>query len=163
MPSRLSFTLIDHGSESTTVTIPTANVNAANYDAVFGDLPTQSKADLEAAINGVTTGFMNRITGVSLEESIAGAAPADPWSQRELGLRVWGRGQVSGKLYSITIGTADLVALAPGTDDVVSLANAAMATLVTALEDHWQPTYDGAVGTTETIVVERAQVVGRSN
>lgn len=163
MPSSLSFRLIDNSSETTTVTIPTRNISAANYDEVFGNIATQGRFELEAAIMGVVTGNLVNVSGKSLDDPQAGAVPADVWSQREIALRVWGRGNVSGKLYSITIGTADLTALTPGADDIVPLGNAAMAALVTALEDYWEPTYDGAVGTTENVTVERAQVVGRAN
>lgn len=164
MPSSLSFTLIDHSAESTTVTIPVANVTAANFDTVLGNIATQGRFELEAAIEAVTTGALSNVGAKAFDEPQAGATPpADVWSQREIALRVYGRGATSGKLYTISIGTADLDALNPGIDDDVPLAGTAMADLVTALEDNWRPTYDGAVGTTEAIVVERAQIVGRRN
>lgn len=163
MPSNISFTLVDHSVESTTVVIPVQNVTAANFDTVLGNIATQGRFELEAAIAGVTTGALSNVGAKAYDEPQTFTVPVDVWSQREIGLRVWGRGQTSSKLYSITIGTADLDALAPGVNDDVPLDGTAMADLVTALEDNWRPTYDGSVGTTEAIVVERAQIVGRRN
>ena len=163
MPAQLSFTLKDQSNENTTVTIPTRTVTAANFDEVMGNIATQGRFELEAAIRAVSTGAMQRISGLALDVDLGEAKPTDFWSQRETGLRVWGRGAVSGKLYSVTIGTADLDALEPDDNDVVSLANAAMVTLIAALEDYWEPNYDGAVGSTENVTVERAQIVGRRN
>lgn len=163
MPSSLSFRLVDHSNESTTVTIPVANVTAVNFDEILGNAATQGRNDLQTAIAAITTGYLAEVSAKAYADAIAGSAPADVWSQREIALRIWGRGQTSAKLYSITIGTADLDVLNPGDNDVVPLDGTEMAALVTALEENWQPTYDGAGGTTEAVVVERAQVVGRSN
>lgn len=163
MPSNISFTLADKGGETTTVTIPVQNVTAANFDTVLGNLATQGRFELESAILAVTTGALTNVGAKAYDEGQVFTLPTDPYSQREIGLRIWGRGQTSGKLYSITIGTADLDVLDPGVNDEVDLAGTEMAALVTALEDNWRPTYDGSVGTTEAIVVERAQMVGRRN
>lgn len=163
MPSQLSFSLIDASGEMTTVTIPTRTVSAVNYDEVFGNAPTQGRNELQASIAGVTLGGMRQISGKSLDVDVGEAQPANVWAQREIGLRVYARGVDTGKLYTITIGTADLDALAPGADDVVPLGGAAMAALVADLEDFWEPTYDGGLGTTENVIVEKAIVVGRRN
>ena len=157
--ANLLFTYLDFSAESSTVSIKIPNITSANYDEIVGDGALEGRGILRAALAGVTRGLLVRESAVTLSE-VFGGSVTDEDAQREDGLRIWGRGDDSGKLFSITIPTADRANLAvAGTDDV-PLDGTEMAALVSALETYWKADY-GA--TLEAITVVRARLVGRAN
>ena len=157
--ANLVFTYRDFSDEVSSVSIQVPAITSANFDVILGDSCIQGRGILRAAIDGVTRGLRVRESAVAVAESFGGTL-TDQDAQREDGLRVWGRGEDSGKLFSITIPTADRANLAvAGTDDV-PLDGTEMAALVSALETYWKADYGAAL---EDITIVRARLVGRAN
>ena len=157
--ANLVFTYRDYSDETSSVSIQIPGITSANFDEILGDGALEGRGILRAAIDGVTNGLRVRESAVAVGEVFAGVV-TEPTAQRENGLRVWGRGDSSGKLFSITIPTADETLLAvAGTDDV-PLDGTEMAALVSALETYWKADYGAAL---EDITVTRARLVGRAN
>lgn len=164
MPSSINFQIQDYSGEKSTVSIPVTPVTAVNFDTVLGNLATQGRNELEAAIDGVSAGTISKVAAVAYDIPLSSDIPPDPWAQREAGLRVYGRGASSQKLYTLTIPAPNFAVLADQGSDVVRLDRSTeVEELVTALEDNWKGYTNPATGTTEAIVVEKMMLVGRNN
>ena len=157
--ANLLFTYLDFSAESSTVSIQVPEITSANFDEILGDGALEGRGILRAALDGVTRGLRVRESAVAVSE-VFGGSVTDEDAQREDGLRVWGRGDDSGKLFSLTIGTADRAILAQAGTDDAALDGTEMAALVTALETYWKADYGATV---EDITVVRARLVGRAN
>lgn len=157
--ANLVFTYRDFSDESSGVSIQIPEITSANFDEILGDGALEGRGILRAALDGVTRGLRVRESAVAVSEVFAGSV-TDEDAQREDGLRVWGRGDSSGKLFSITIPTADRANLAQAGTDDVDLAGTEMAALVTALETYWKADYGAAL---EDITVTAARLVSRAN
>lgn len=119
------------------------------------DTPEGWAESLEAALGGAILGTLVSVTfsqdGVINEDT----RPASGEAQREKGLRLVYVDNITSKRYGFTIGTADFDALAqPGTD-IVPLAHAEVAPIVTFVE----ATVLSPAG--NAITVESAKIVGR--
>lgn len=111
--------LKDYDGENTTMRVYAADLNAGNIAA---ELVLQ--ANFGTAINGITTGSLQKITYGNQTDALS-AAPTDPWSQRELKWRVDYRDTVTGALHHVSIGTADATKLDPNNRDVAYIGDGA--------------------------------------
>lgn len=147
---QFSMTQLDYDSESTTLTVNTTPLTAANFDA---------QAILEtaflAAVSGVTLGTniqwaKSKVTTLSLDPGPAGA-------QRELKWRVDYHDATSLGRYRFEIGCADQDQLDPNDRKHAHIGDAGVVdALVTAIENYVLSPDGGAVVVDEITLVGRA-------
>lgn len=113
-----SRTLQDYDGEKTVFRIHTADLNAGNIAAQLG-----LQAALGAAINDMVIGTLYNIR-YGNEVTTPGAAPVDPFAQRELKWLVGYRDTVAGGLYTVELGTADLSNLDPNNRNSAHIGDA---------------------------------------
>lgn len=122
-------TLMDYDGETTGHRVNVADLNAGNIAAQI-----TLQADYGTAINGITTGSLQKIAYGNQVDSNQ-PAPVDVWSQRELKWRVDYRDTVTGEPFHVTIGTADANLLDPNNRDRAYIGDAgAVDAFVTAFE-----------------------------
>lgn len=155
MPHKSIFTLLDRSNEKSSVTVHNGAVTAvsiAGFLTQFGALRT--------AIEGVTMGTMHKEQWIGDDTVLSQVKPTDNWAQRENKILLTYQGDISEKLFTIEIPTADLDVLTLGEDsDAIVLADSGpMAALVTAFEAIARsPDNDE-----ETVTVLRARYVARN-
>lgn len=117
--------------------------------------------NLKTAIDNLTLGVLARDLWVGDSTNISDLVPASPFAQREIGLRFHYTGDTTNKAYFVTLPCPDLAAVTyiGDTDDVLLADAGVVAAMVTAMETIGRTPDDD----TETITVQRAEVVGRNN
>lgn len=127
--SSVSFTVRDHSDEKSTVQIPLVQITPLTMAAVAAEILA-----IQVAIAAITTGNIATKTIVLEQEKVSDTRPANPYAQRELGLRLFYQDTVTQERFHITIPSPDLLLVSQGgTDDVdltgVSVVNALVALL----------------------------------
>lgn len=152
MPGKIVFSGKDYGSQSSSVNIPTIDVDAAGYDNFIGvGVPS-----LLAAINGV---LLHDLDGqqVSVLSVPAGAKATSPAAQREQKWMVvcsFTNNSVPGT-FKIELPMADPAFLSPDSENL-DLSSTEGAALKTQLETWGRSKYGDA------ITVQYAKLVGRN-
>lgn len=113
-----SRTLQDYDSEKTVFRIHTTDLNAGNIAAQL-----TLQANLGSAINNITLGTLYNIR-YGNEVVTPGAAPVDPFAQREIKWLIGYRDTVAGGLYTVELGTADLDQLDPNNRNSAHIGDA---------------------------------------
>lgn len=130
MPSQVSFTVRDHSDEYSAVQFNIADVDETTWIATNAAIAT-----IEAALTALTTGSLARKALTAFNEPVNDVTPANPYAQRETGLRLFYQDTVTSKKFHITIPAPDLVLVAsPGTDNVDLSGVAVVNAIVSALE-----------------------------
>ncbi len=152
---RVNVRLRDYSDEYTSL-----GLNIADIDGVTR-LWTDADADADALVSHIEAHSIGTvvIAGVSQDTQAENdARPADPFAQRELGLRFYVRDTVNQELAYFTIGTADLnIGSVVAGKDELDLTAAPTAAFVTFLEGNML-SRDG-----NAVTVERAVIVGRNS
>lgn len=153
MPGRLTFTMLDHGSEKTTMSLHTGEVTAVSLPGLLTEV-----GDLRTAIEGLILGNVHKESLSVFDTVLENDAPADPFAQRETGWLITYEDNLPffddpvnaipnegfGKKFTLFLGTADL-ALLPAGDDEVPLNQAQAAAFVSAFEQTARSPYGGTV------------------
>jgi hypothetical protein len=126
----VSFSIRDRSDEKSAVTIPLVDITAISFAAAAAQIVA-----IEAAIAALTVGTIAQRT-VTLESvKVNDVRPANPYAQREMGLRLFYQDSVTQERYHITVPCPDLLLVSqPGTDDVDLSGVAVVNALVAALE-----------------------------
>lgn len=157
MPSKATFSMIDHSGEKSSTGIYIPQITAANHDSIVGDSATEAVGRLRIAIAAVST--MNEVnrTVTAKVFSSAGTLPTNPYAQREQKLLVRYIDTVTNKQAVITVPSPDLTLLAQaGTDVVDHTANITAMAFVTAFE------LDAVSADGNPVAVQGMEIVGRN-
>jgi hypothetical protein len=129
MPAQYYRTLLDYDGEATTMRIVIPEINAGN----IADIVTQT-ANLGTAINGLTLGALGKLGYGNFTDGVDTEA-SDPFAQREMKWLVSYEDTLTGKVYRVEIGTADLSHLDPNNRDRANIGDAAeVDAFITAFE-----------------------------
>jgi hypothetical protein len=113
--------------------------------------------NLETALGGLILGTLVDVAWRQKGVDNVDALPASGEAQREKGLRFFFHDDVTGEKGNITIGTVDYGAIAQPETDLVDLANAEVAPVVTWVEANVQ------LNEGNSVTVDRAVLVGRNS
>lgn len=130
MPSQVSFTVRDHSDEYSSVQFNIEDIDETSWVATLASIAT-----IQAALAALTTGNIARKALTAFNDPVDDTTPANPYAQRETGLRLFYQDTVTSRKYHITIPAPDLTLVAsPGTDQVDLSGVAVVNAIVSALE-----------------------------
>ena len=148
--SSVVFTVRDHSDENSTVSFPIGIIDESNWVAVDAKIAT-----LQAAVRAATTGNVSFRTLVAYRKIVDDNRPANPYAQREIGLRLFYSDNVNGRKYSLTIPAPDLVVMSQGGTDQIDLTGSLADPLVAAMEAVMQSPDNNPVTIYKGIIVGR--------
>ena len=130
MASQVNFTIRDHSDEYSSIGFNIEDVDETSWVATNTTIGV-----IQAALAALTTGSIARRQLVASNVPVDDTRPANPYAQRETGLRLFYQDDVTSKKYHITVPAPDLTLVASGGTDEVDLSGVAVVNaLVTALE-----------------------------
>ncbi len=150
--SAVTFTIRDRSDEYSAVKFPIPAVDDANW----GVTDTRIAA-LQVAVAAATTGNIATRSLQAYREHVDDTNPANPYAQRELGLRLYYLDTVNGKKYHLTIPSPDLLVMGQGGTDLIDLTGSLADPIVAAMEALMESP-DG-----NPVQVYRGRIVGRRN
>ncbi len=150
--SSVSFTIRDRSDEYSAVKFPIPPVDETNWVATHARIAT-----LQAALLAATTGNLATRSLQAYREHVDDTNPANPYAQRELGLRLYYLDTVNGKKYHLTIPSPDLLLMGQGGTDLIDLTGSVADPIIAAMEDMMESP-DG-----NPVQVYRGRIVGRRN
>lgn len=158
MAGSVTFNLIDHSGETSTVSFNTPDLDDTNINGYLNTTIGQPLGDLKAAIDALTLMNEAKIT-INASQIVSPASlPADPNAQREQGLQVKYTDTVTGKKYRFTVpGLNRTLVAQQGTDVVDFENNVLMQALVAAFEADYTSEFGNPV------TVYAASMIGRNN
>jgi len=145
---KMNLTYIDHDNERSGAGIQIVDLTAGNITATLALLDT-----LEAAIEAVVIGALDKKQVVAVTEEFAAVAPASGLAQREAKWLVTGVDS-AGFNTSIELPTADLTLL-PAGSGVLDISAGVGLALADALEAVWRSKQGNAVTVSRVIHVGR--------
>ena len=129
MTSKISFTVRDHSDELSAVAFSIPNVDDQNW------VVTNTRIGaLQLALAAATTGNIAFRTLTAYRQIIDDSRPANPYAQRETGLRLFYLDNVTGKKYHLTIPTPDLSVMSQGGTDLIDLTGSLADPIVAAMQ-----------------------------
>ena len=150
--SVITFNIRDHSDEYSGV-----GINIPDVDEVSWVATNTAIGVIQAAILGLTTGNLASRTLQAYKQTVDDTRPANPYAQRELGLRLFYSDDVTGKKYHITVPCPDLTIVGVGGSDEIDMTLSAAQALITALEALMvSPEGNG-------VDIYRGVIVGRKN
>ncbi len=148
--SSVTFTVRDHSDESSTVTFPIGPIDDTNWVANNAKIAT-----LETALRAATTGNVSFRMLTAYRKIVDDNRPANPYAQREIGLRLFYSDNVNGKKYHLTIPAPDLVVMSQGGTDLIDLTGSLADPIVAAMEAVMQSPDDNPVTVYKGVIVGR--------
>lgn len=153
MPSQVTFTVRDRSDEYSSVQFNIENIDETSWTATNTQV-----AAVQAALAALTTGNIARRSLTAFSEPVDDTRPANPYAQRELGLRLFYQDTDNQKKYHITVPCPDLLVVGSGGTDEVDLSGISVVNaLVNALEPFMVSPDGGPVN------FYRGVIVGRRN
>lgn len=152
MASNVTFTIRDHSDEYSGVSFPIPPVDETNWV-----LTNTRILALQAAVAAATTGNIARRSLNAYNVHVDDVRPANPYAQREIGLRLFYLDTVNGKKYHVTIPAPDLIVMGQGGTDEIDLTGSLADPIVAAMQALME-TPDG-----NPVQVYRGVIVGRRN
>ncbi len=146
------YTIRDHSDEYSTVSFPIGEVTEINWVAIDA-----AAAILQAAVAAATTGNIATRSMLAYSKHVDDTRPANPYAQREIGLRLFYLDTVNGKKYHLTIPCPDLLVMGQGGTDEIDLTGSLADPIVAAMQVIMQ-SVDG-----NPVQVYRGVIVGRRN
>lgn len=165
MPGRLGFTMLDYSREKSAFSLATGEVTAGSLPGLLTQIGT-----LRGAIEAITLGVVSDESLSVFNTNLSNTPPVNELAQVESAWLVTYEDSLPffddpvnaipnegfGRLFTITIPTADIVGRLNPASDQANLANAQIAAFVTALEATARSPYGG------TVNVTRIDFVGRN-
>lgn len=151
MPGKHVLTLWDYDKESSTVTLPTVEIDETNLVAQEAFMDT-----FVTAVDGVSLGVIYKDVRTFKDDQIAGTPPASKEAQREKKWLVRMTGDTSFKPYTMTIPGADLALLDDQAKGKMDTSDPAYTLIKAAIENF----YYGDAG--ESVTVQEIVFVGRN-
>lgn len=152
MTSKVAFSIRDHSDELSTVAFPIPAVDETNW------VVTNTRiAALQAAVAAATTGNIAFRTLTAYRELVDDSRPANPYAQREIGLRLFYSDDVTGKKYHVTIPAPDLLVMSQGGTDLIDLTGSLADPIVAAMQA-LMVSEDG-----NSVTVYKGLIIGRRN
>ena len=153
MPSQVAFSVRDRSDEYSYVQFNIEDIDETSWVATNTQI-----AAVQAALAALTTGSIARRSLTAFNEPVDDTRPANPYAQRELGLRLFYQDTVSQKKYHLTIPCPDLLVVGSGGTDEVDLSGVSVINaIVNALEAFMVSPEGGPVN------FYRGVIVGRRN
>lgn len=164
MPGKLGFTILDYSREKSTLALATGNITAVS---IAGTL-TQVGA-LRTAIDGIILGVISDERLSVFETNLSNIPPVSELAQIESAWLVQYEDNQAffdppdnaipnegfGKLFTMTIGTADIVGRLLPASDEADLTDTQIAAFITAFEAIARSPYGGTVNVTRITFVGR--------
>jgi len=148
--SKVTFTIRDNSDEYSAVSFPIAPVDETSWVA------THTKIGLlQAALAAATTGNIAARSLQAYREHVDDTNPANPYAQRELGLRLHYLDTVNGKKYKLTIPAPDLLIMGEEGSDKIDLAGSLADPIVAAMEALMESPYGNPVKIYKGVIVGR--------
>lgn len=150
MPGRLGFTMLDYSNEKSSFALQTGDVTAVSIAGLLTEVGT-----LRGAIEGITLGKVESERLSVFDTQLDNVPPTNELAQVESAWLVQYEDQVNNKLFTLTIGTADIVGrLMPGSDQA-DMTDAQITAFVDAFEATARSPYGNAVVVTKITFVGR--------
>lgn len=150
MPGRMGFTMLDYSGEKSALAFATGDVTAGTLPGLLTATGT-----LRTAIEGITLGVVESERLTVFDTQLENVPPANELAQVESAWLVQYEDTVNGKLFNLTIGTADIVGRLLPASDEADLTNTEIADFVTAFEATARSPYGNAVNVTKITFVGR--------
>lgn len=147
------FTQLDYSNERSASVIHTADVGVGNIVAFNTEFD-----QMRNAIAGITIGTMSEEMWVGEKNSLSKITPTNELAQRETKWKVTYQGNVSKKLFTVTLPCADIVTRLLPKSDKADLAQTEMAAFVTRFNSFAKSPDDP----TEAVTIIEVQLVGRN-
>lgn len=154
MPGRLGFSILDYSREKKSFSLATGDVTAVSLPGLLTEV-----GDLREAIEGITLGVVSDESLSVFNTNLSNTPPASELAQVESAWLVTYEDVTEffddpvnaipnegfGRLFTMTIPTADIVGRLQTNSDLANLSNAGIAAFVTAFEATARTPYGGAV------------------
>lgn len=164
MPGRGSFTMLDYSEEKSTIGYHTADITAGTLPGTLTQI-----GSLRTAIEGITLGVMNKESLMVFDTVLSNTAPTSELAQVESAWLVQYEDNQAffdaptnaipnegfGKLFTVTIPTADIVGRLLPASDEADLTDTQIAAFITAWEALVHSPYGGTVNVTKITFVGR--------
>lgn len=164
MPGKVGFTMLDYSREKATISLHTADITAGTLPGTL----TQIGA-LRTAIEGITLGVVSDERLSVFETNLSNTPPASELAQVESSWLVQYEDNQAffdaptnaipnegfGKLFTTTIGTADIVGRLQPNSDEADLTDTQIAAFITAFEALVHSPYGGTINVTKITFVGR--------
>lgn len=164
MPGRLGFTMLDYSDEKSSLAIHTGEVTAVSLPGLLTEVGT-----LRTAIEGITLGVVESERLSVFDTQLSNTPPASELAQVESAWLVQYEDDLPffddptnaipnegfGKLFTLTIGTADIVGRLLPASDEADLTDTQIAAFITAFEATARSPYGGTVNVTRITFVGR--------
>ena len=149
----VTYTIRDRSDEYSSVAI---NFESEDTDTI-ADLETTALA-MRALIAPLVTGNIAKQTITASQVVVEDVRPANPYAQRELGLRLFYQDEVNSKKYHITLPCPDLLVVASGGTDEVDLSGIAVVNAFVQALEQFMRSPEG-----NEVQVYKGVIVGRRN
>lgn len=164
MPGRLGFTMLDYSSEKSSLALATGNVTAVSIAGLLAQV-----GPLRTAIEGITLGVVESERLSVFDTNLSNTPPLNELAQVESAWLVQYEDNLPffddptnaipnegfGKLFSLTIGTADIVGRLQPQSDEADMTDTQIAAFVSAFEAIARSPYGGTVNVTKITFVGR--------
>jgi len=154
MPGRLGFTLLDYSREKSALSFATGEVTAVSLPGLLDEV-----GDLRTAIEGITLGVVSDESLSVFNTNLSNTPPVSELAQIESAWLVTYEDNLPffddpvnaipnegyGRLFTLTIPTADIVGRLVANSDMANLANTQIAAFITAFEATARSPYGGTV------------------
>lgn len=164
MPGKLGFSIVDYSREKTSLALATGNVTPASLAGLLTQIGT-----LRTAIDGIVLGTISDERLSVFETNLSNVVPTNELAQVESAWLVQYEdilpffddpvnavpNEGFGKLFNLTIGTADIVGRLQPASDEADLTDTQIAAFVTAFEAVARSPYGGTVNVTKITFVGR--------
>jgi hypothetical protein len=152
--SEVQFTIRDRTNEYSSFRIGIPDVDDTTWIATDTAIAT-----IQAAVAAITTGSLAKRTLVAYTQVVDDTRPANPYAQRELGVRMFYQETVAPfKKFHLTIACPDLTVIDVNDDDTIDVENV---TVMNALAQAIEAVAVSPNG--NPIEFYRAKLVGRKN
>jgi len=166
MPGRLGFTMLDYSREKSGFSLATGEVTATSLPGLLTEVGV-----LRGAIEGITLGVVSDERLSVFDTNLSNTPPTSELAQVEAAWLVTYEDVTEffddpvnaipnegfGRLFTITIGTADIVGRLQPASDLANMTNAGILAFVSAFEAYAVSPADSG----HTVTVDSIQSVGR--
>lgn len=154
MPSQVAFTIRDHTDEYSSFALNIPDVDETNWVATNTTI-----ASIQTAVAALTVGNIARRQLTAEVAQIDDTTPANPYAQRELGLRLFCQETASPfKKFHFTIACPDLTVINVGPKDEVDVNSVTVVNALATVLEGFAKSPDG-----NDFEIYRAKIVGRAS
>nr|CRY96562.1 hypothetical protein [uncultured prokaryote] len=150
MTAQVTYKVIDHSGEYSTVKVNVPDIDETNFAAI----ETFAIA-LQAAVVSLTAGNIASRQLTAYTKPVNDNYPAEEYAQRETGLRLFYKDNVNAKKFHVTIPAPDLSLIAVEGSDFVDMSLSVVSTVTAAMEAFMVSPYGNPITFYKGVIVGR--------